>query len=79
MRAFIEANFKMMDLDGDGCIGLAEFRYNCIQRIATDDIKIVDDAFNQLLNVSRANIFLALPSHQFQKLHQRLPSRESLV
>lgn len=42
----------MMDLNGDGVIGVEEFRYNCIQRIATDDIKVVDDAFNQLLNVS---------------------------
>lgn len=53
MRAFIEANFKMMDLNGDGVIGVEEFRYNCIQRLATDDIKVVDDAFNQLLNVSQ--------------------------
>jgi hypothetical protein len=52
MRAFIEANFKMMDVNSDGVIGLEEFRYNCIQRIATDDIKTVDDAFNALLNVS---------------------------
>lgn len=52
MRAFIEANFKMMDVNADGVIGLEEFRYNCIQRIATDDIKIVDEAFNNLLNVS---------------------------
>lgn len=52
MRAFIEANFKMMDVNSDGVIGLEEFRYNCIQRIATDDIKVVDEAFNSLLNVS---------------------------
>lgn len=52
MRAFIEANFKMMDIDGDGLVGVNEFRYNCIQRIATDDIQVVDEAFNQLLNVS---------------------------
>jgi Ca2+-binding EF-hand superfamily protein len=53
MRAFIEANFKMMDINSDGVIGLEEFRYNCIQRLATDEIKVVDDAFNALLNVSR--------------------------
>lgn len=35
-----------------GVIGVEEFRYNCIQRIATDDIKVVDEAFNNLLNVS---------------------------
>lgn len=52
MKAFIEANFKIMDINSDGVIGLEEFRYNCIQRLATDNIKIVDDAFNALLNVS---------------------------
>jgi Ca2+-binding EF-hand superfamily protein len=52
MRAFIEANFKMMDINSDGVIGIEEFRYTCIQRLAVGDIKIVDDSFNQLLNVS---------------------------
>lgn len=66
MRAFIEANFKMMDVNSDGVIGLEEFRYNCIQRIATDDIKIVDDAFNSLLNVSNlAKSFSPLRLHDF--------------
>lgn len=50
MKAFIEANFKMVDLNGDGIISGEEFRYNCITRIAVDDIKVVDDAFNRLLN-----------------------------
>lgn len=52
MKAFIEANFKMVDLNGDGIISGEEFRYNCITRIAVDDIKVVDEAFNRLLNVS---------------------------
>ncbi|CRK93954.1 CLUMA_CG007481, isoform A [Clunio marinus] len=50
MKAFIEANFKMMDLDNDGLIGVQEFRYNCIQRLAIDNIQVVDDAFYSLLN-----------------------------
>lgn len=52
MRAFIEANFKMMDINSDGVIGIEEFRYTCIQRLAVADIKVVDDSFNLLLNVS---------------------------
>jgi Ca2+-binding EF-hand superfamily protein len=52
MKAFIEANFKMIDLNGDGIINAEEFRYNCITRIAVDEIKVVDDSFNTLLNVS---------------------------
>lgn len=52
MKAFIEANFKMIDIDSDGVIGAKEFRYNCITRIAVDNIQLVDDAFNKLLDVN---------------------------
>lgn len=52
MKAFIEANFKMIDLSGDGIVNAKEYRYNCITRIAVDSIQIVDDAFNALLDVS---------------------------
>ena len=51
MKAFIEANFKVIDLNGDGVVSGPEFRYNCITRIAVDSIKAVDDAFDSLLNV----------------------------
>ncbi|XP_031634928.1 sarcoplasmic calcium-binding protein 1 [Contarinia nasturtii] len=50
MKAFIEANFKMMDIDDDGIIGAKEFRYNCITRVAVENIQVVDDAFNKLLD-----------------------------
>lgn len=53
MKAFIDSNFRLMDVNSDGIIGIEEFRYNAIQRLATDEIKIVDDAFNSLLNVSK--------------------------
>lgn len=50
MKAFIEANFKMLDINNDGIIGLEEYRYNCITRIAIDDIAPIDKAFESLLN-----------------------------
>uniref|UniRef100_A0A1L8DCR8 Putative sarcoplasmic calcium-binding protein alpha-b and-a chains n=1 Tax=Nyssomyia neivai TaxID=330878 RepID=A0A1L8DCR8_9DIPT len=50
MKAFIEANFKMIDLNSDGIMNLEKYRYNCITRIAVDDIKTVDEAYNRLLN-----------------------------
>jgi hypothetical protein len=56
MKAFIDSNFRLMDINTDGVIGIDEFRYNAIQRLATDNIKVVDDAFANLLNVSR-NLF----------------------
>lgn len=56
MKAFIESNFKMIDINADGVIGVEEYRYDCVQRMVVDDIKVIDDAFNSLLNVS----FLAL-------------------
>lgn len=52
MKAFIEANFKMIDLNGDGVVNANEFCYNCITRIAVDNIQVVRDAFESLLNVS---------------------------
>ncbi|CAK1555555.1 unnamed protein product [Leptosia nina] len=50
MRAFIESNFRMIDINDDGIMGVEEFRYDCIQRMVVDDIKVIDEAFNSLLN-----------------------------
>lgn len=52
MKAFIEANFRMIDIDSDGVIGAKEYRYNCITRVAVESIQVVDDAFNKLLDVN---------------------------
>lgn len=58
MKAFIEANFKMIDIDSDGVIGTKEFRYNCITRVAVDNIQTVDDAFDKLLDVNKIYLFI---------------------
>ncbi|KAH8367008.1 hypothetical protein KR200_002689, partial [Drosophila serrata] len=50
MRAFIESNFKLLDIDSDGIVGVKEYRYNCITRVAIDDIAPIDKAFETLLN-----------------------------
>ncbi|XP_013148329.1 PREDICTED: sarcoplasmic calcium-binding protein 1 isoform X1 [Papilio polytes] len=50
MRAFIESNFRMIDLNSDGVLALEEYRYDCVQRMVLEDIKIIDEAFYSLLN-----------------------------
>ncbi|CAF4878652.1 unnamed protein product [Pieris macdunnoughi] len=50
MKAFIETNFRMIDINADGLMGIEEFRYDCIQRMVVEDIKVIDDAYNSLLN-----------------------------
>lgn len=53
---FIDSNFKMVDLNDDGIIDADEYRYNCITKFPIDDIEVVDEAFNNMLNVSRLKI-----------------------
>lgn len=61
MRAFIETNFKMIDINGDGLVSKPEFVFNCINRIAVDNVKVVEDAFDSLLSVSvTQSIFLEI-------------------
>lgn len=50
MKAFIDSNFKLMDTSCDGIISAPEYRYNCISRIAVTDVKVIDNAFDKLLN-----------------------------
>lgn len=56
MRAFIESNFKLLDIDNDGIVGVNEYRYNCITRVAVDDIAPIDKAFDTLLSVNNFSL-----------------------
>lgn len=49
-KAFIESNFSSVDQDGDGCVGLEEYRYDCVSRMAYPSIEDLDEAFNKMLN-----------------------------
>lgn len=53
MKAFIESNFKILDINSDGIVGIEEYRYNCITRMAIDEVAPIDKAFETLLNVSK--------------------------
>lgn len=50
MKMFITEKFKTIDVNGDGSVGLDEFRVDCVNRQAFSCIDVVDDAFNKLCN-----------------------------
>lgn len=47
-KVFIENQFKSIDVDGDGFIGVGEYRTDVITRSAFTDVKEIDDAYNSL-------------------------------
>lgn len=49
-KSFIAGFFRTIDVDGDGCVGVDEYRMDCVTRMAYKSIKELDDAFEKLLN-----------------------------
>merc|ERR1711974_572432 len=49
-KAFVDVYFRTIDVDGDGTVGLTEFRVDCVNRMAYKSIKELDDAYAKLLN-----------------------------
>jgi hypothetical protein len=49
-KYFIDAQFRTIDVDGDGSVGLTEFRVDCVNRMAYKNIADLDAAYNKLLN-----------------------------
>merc|ERR1712154_269494 len=49
-KTFISGAFKSIDVDGDGSVGLTEFRVDCVNRMAYKSIADLDAAYNKLLN-----------------------------
>jgi len=49
-KSFIANNFKTIDVNGDGLVGIDEYRLDCVSRAAFSDIKEIDDAYNSLLS-----------------------------
>merc|ERR1712002_1187797 len=48
-RVFIENQFRSIDVNGDGLIGVDEYRLDVITRMAFMDIKEIDDAYDKLV------------------------------
>jgi len=49
-KTFISGTFSSIDVDGDGAVGLTEFRVDCVNRMAYKNIADLDAAYNKLLN-----------------------------
>jgi len=49
-KVFIENQFKSIDINSDGSVGLDEYRQDVITRGAYADIAEIDNAYNKLVN-----------------------------
>merc|ERR1712168_650189 len=49
-KTFIENQFKAVDINSDGTVGLDEYRQDVITRGAYADIAEIDNAYNKLVN-----------------------------
>lgn len=49
LKFSIDGFFRTIDVDGDGSVGLDEYRCDCNKRCAYKSIKEIDDAFDKLL------------------------------
>jgi len=51
-KTFISSQFKTVDVNGDGMVGIDEYRLDCITRSAFADVKEIDDAYNKLVTAA---------------------------
>jgi len=50
MKNFIDEKFKTIDVNGDGNIGIDEFRLDCVSRAAYPNVECIDNSFNTICN-----------------------------
>ncbi|XP_042884372.1 sarcoplasmic calcium-binding protein 1-like [Penaeus japonicus] len=49
-RTFIDKQFRTVDVNADGFVGVEEYRLDCISRAGFSDVGEIDDAYNKLCN-----------------------------
>jgi len=49
-KFFIDSSFRTIDVDGDGTVGLDEYRSDCVKRMAYKSIQDLDAAYEKLLS-----------------------------
>merc|ERR1712111_337242 len=49
-KFFIDSSFRTIDVDGDGSVGLDEYRSDCVKRMAYKSIADLDAAYEKLLS-----------------------------
>jgi len=68
LKAFISSHFSTVDVNGDGLVGIEEYRVDCCSRMAYSDIKELDDGYTKLCSpedVKKGGIDIA----RFQELY----------
>merc|ERR1712223_1276854 len=73
LKTFIGAMFKTIDIDGDGNIGIEEYRQDCVKRMAYSDIKQLDEAYVKLAADCPDGITLA----KYQELYAGFIANEN--
>jgi len=64
-KVFIENQFRAIDINADGSVGLDEFRQDVITRGAFTDVAEIDDAYNKLVNdADKAAGGISLPRYR---------------
>merc|ERR1712027_128215 len=72
-KFWINCSFRTIDVDGDGNIGIEEYRQDCVKRMAYSDIKQLDDAYNKLAADCPDGITLA----KYQELYAGFIANEN--